>query len=138
MSNHHVGLIYGMVLASAASPQGVDDKSLITIGNVCKYLPIFQDFDNTELDEIAASCVELFSAESGVDLVLDMVEETLSDNLYETFYALAVEIVCVHSAGSQAELALLEEIRHRFNIDRLTGAAIERGARARYHPVQDH
>ena len=138
MSNHHVGLIYGMVLASAASPQGVDDKSLITIGNVCKYLPIFQDFDNTELDEIAASCVELLSAESGVDLVLEMAEETLPENLFETFYALAVEIVCVHSVGSQAELKLLEEIRHRFNIDRLTGAAIERGARARYHPVQDH
>ena len=137
MSNHHVGLIYGMVLASAASPQGVDDKSLITIGNVCKYLPIFQNFDNDELDEIAASCVELLSAESGVDLVLDMVEETLPDNLFETFYALAVEIVCVHSVGSQAELTLLEEIRHRFDIDRLTGAAIERGARARYHPVQD-
>lgn len=134
MSNHHVALIYGMILASASGNKGVDDTALTTINNICKYLPIFQDFDRTEMDEISASCLEILTTDEGIELVFNMVEETLPDSLYQTFYALAVEIICVHSTATQEELKLLEIIRHRFNIDRLTAAAIEQGAKARYFP----
>ena len=134
MSNHHVALIYGMILASASGENGVDDKALATINTVCTYLPIFEDFNRKEMDEISASCVEILTTENGIELIFSMVEEMLPENLYETFYALAVEIICVHSTATQEELKLLEIIRHRFNIDRLIAAAIERGAKARYFP----
>ena len=55
--------------------------------------------------------------------------------LHETAYAIACDLVAADGEVTQEELRLLELIRHRLNVDRLTAAAIERGARARFQTL---
>ena len=50
----------------------------------------------------------------------------------ETAYALACDVAVADSRLTQEELRLLEMIRFRLEVDRLSAAAIERGARARH------
>jgi tellurite resistance protein len=52
--------------------------------------------------------------------------------MYETAYAVACDIVAADGEANQEELRMLEMIRFRLDVDRLTAAAIERGARARH------
>ena len=52
--------------------------------------------------------------------------------LYPTAYALACDVVAVDGVATQEELRLLEMMRHSLDVDRLTAAAIERGAAARF------
>ena len=63
---------------------------------------------------------------------LDMIRDALPRKLRETAYVFACEIVLSDSEISQEELRILELIRHRLDIDRLVGAAIERAMAARY------
>ena len=42
------------------------------------------------------------------------------------------DVVAADGDASQEELRMLEMIRHRLDVDRLSAAAIERGARARH------
>jgi tellurite resistance protein len=60
------------------------------------------------------------------------VREALPDRLNETAYALACDVAAADGRLRETELRFLEEIRHELAIDRLHGAAIERGARARH------
>ena len=61
-----------------------------------------------------------------------MIRDALPDRLWETAYALACDVAAADGTIRQAELRLLEEIRHELKIDRLHAAAIEWGARARH------
>ena len=56
----------------------------------------------------------------------------LPAKIRETAYALACDVVAVDGEAHQEEPRMLEMIRHELRIDRLTAAAIERGARARF------
>ena len=58
--------------------------------------------------------------------------DALPHNLYDTAYALAVEIAAADLHVEQEELRLLQLLRDRLGLDKLTCAAIERGAMARY------
>ena len=59
--------------------------------------------------------------------------QNLKENTdYETAYALACDVAAADGRLKEIELQLLREIRYELNIDRLHGAAIERGARARH------
>ncbi|MGE0724357.1 MAG: tellurite resistance TerB family protein [Alphaproteobacteria bacterium] len=131
MISHQDALIYTMVMVSAAD-NVMTDNELSTIGEIVSHLPIFRDFDRDQLTETAARCAELLQKEDGLDDALGRIRAALPAKLRETAYALACDVVASDSAASQEELRLLEMMRHRFDIDRLTAAAIERGARARY------
>jgi tellurite resistance protein len=56
----------------------------------------------------------------------------LPKKLRETAYAVACDIAAADGHTTQEELRMLEMLRHSLDIDRLSAAAIERGARARY------
>jgi hypothetical protein len=45
---------------------------------------------------------------------------------------MACDIAAVEGRLKQEKIKLLEFLRHKLDIDRLTAAAIERGSRARY------
>jgi tellurite resistance protein len=134
MAKHHEGLIYTMVLVSA-SDREMTDKELMAIGETVRNLPVFRDFDEEELPDVTRACAEILNDEEGLDDALDFIRDTLPAKLRETAYAIACDVVAADGEASQEELRLLEMIRHRLDVDRLTAAAIERGARARHMTV---
>ena len=132
--SHHEALIYVMVTMSAADST-MSDEELQRIGNQVSQLPVFQDFDEERLVEVAQKCGEVLAGAKGLDTVLDLVHRALPTTLRETAYALAVEIAAADLQVKQEELRLLEMLRDKLEISKLVVAAIERGARARHRTV---
>jgi tellurite resistance protein len=128
---HHTALIYTMVLVSAADAD-MTDAELSTLNETVRYLPIFNGFDRARLPKIAEDCTELLGASDGLDRALETIREGLPKKLRETAYAVACDIAAADGHTTQEELRMLEMLRHSLDIDRLSAAAIERGARARY------
>ena len=131
MSKPHEGLIYTMVLMSAADSDMTDEEMRV-IGDIVRHLPAFHDYDESGLPATAAECAELLAEEDGLDRAIDVIKGALPQNLRETAYALACDVVAADGEANQEELRLLEILRHRLDIDRLIAAGIERGARARH------
>ena len=129
--SHHDALIYAMVTMSAVD-RTMTDAELARIGNIVNNLPVFNDFDANRLVQTAEDCGEILSADGGLDAVLDLIAQSVPPKLYETAYALAVEVAAADLAVGQEELRLLEMIQDKLKIDALTKAGIERGARARH------
>jgi tellurite resistance protein len=129
--SHHEALIYGMVTLSAADRQ-MTDRELMKIGDIVKSTPIFRDFALDQLVSVAQSCGKLLQQEDGLDSVLALIAGSLPQRLYDTAYALAVEVAAVDLHVEQEELRFLQMLRDALNLDKLTVAAIERGAQARY------
>lgn len=131
MAAHHEGLIFGMVMASAADRQMADEE-IHKIGIIVETLPVFADFDSDELTEVTRKCADMLNDEEGMADTLDFIRDSLPKKLRETAYALACDIVAADGEGSQEELRMLEILRHRLDIDRLSAAGIERGSAARH------
>ena len=134
MAKHHEGLIYTLVLASACDGE-MTDREIHTIGQMVQTLPVFVDFNEDDLPDVTRKCAEYLADEEGLADALDFVRDTLPAKLRETAYAVACDMVAVDGEAGQEELRMLELIRHRLDIDRLSAAAIERGARARHMTV---
>jgi tellurite resistance protein len=132
--NHHAALIYTMVLVSA-SDRDMTDAELASIGDMVLHLPVFKDFDRKKLTKVGAECAKLLQKEDGLDQAFKLIKKALPKKLRETAYALACDVAAADGSATQEELRLLEMIRDRLDIDRLTAAAIERGARARHLTV---
>ncbi len=131
MINHHDALIYTMVLVSAAD-RNMSDAELQTMGKVVQSLPVFKDFDDESLPSVAANCAEQLGRDDGLDGTLDTILAALPENLRETAYAVACDIAAADGRVVNEEVRLLQMLREKLEIDRLTAAAIERGARARH------
>lgn len=134
MAAHHTALIYTMVIVSAADRE-MTDEEMRTIGEIVQYLPVFRDFPADDLPRIAAECASLLQEDDGLETVLDRIVANLPSKLGETAYALACEVAAADGRIEQETLRLLEIIRHRMEIDRLSAAAIERAVRARHVTV---
>jgi tellurite resistance protein len=134
MISHQAALVYAMVLTSAAD-RDMTDAELRVIGEIIGYLPIFKDYDRSLLPGTTEACAELLADPEGLDKALDMIRGSLPPRLCETAYALACDVVAADGEAHQEELRLLELIRHHLGVDRLTAAAIERGARARFATI---
>ena len=65
----------------------------------------------------------------------EQIGAALSAPLRETAYALACDVAAADGRPAEAELRMLEMIRHRLHIDRLAAAAIERAAQARHRTL---
>lgn len=126
----HQALIYVMV-TMAGVDRAITDGELERIGRIVQTLPAFQDFDPERLVYVAQECGEMLSAEGGLDAVLGLIQKDLPPKLYECAYALAVEVAAVDLAVQKTEIRFLAMLRDRLNLDKLTTAAIERGAQAR-------
>lgn len=127
-------LIYAMVTVSAADSD-MTDAELKTIGDLVKGLPIFVDYDPEALLLTASSCADKLQGENGLSDVLSLIADSLEPRLYDTGYALAVEVAAADGKLEREELRLLQMLRNRLNLDRLTVAAIERSAIARFRTV---
>ena len=64
MINHHVALIYAMVLGAAADG-ALADSELEMIQGIVQHLPIFEDFEQGNLAQIASACTELLWIDAG-------------------------------------------------------------------------
>jgi tellurite resistance protein len=134
MLDHHRALIYTMVIVSAADSD-MPDAELRIIGDIVSDLPIFRDFDNSELPGILQDCTELIGRENGLEQILKVIKSALPAKLRETAYAIACDLVASDGEASQEELRVLELLRDRLNIEPLIAAAVERGARARFRTL---
>ncbi|MCB1480383.1 MAG: tellurite resistance TerB family protein [Rhodobiaceae bacterium] len=124
-------LIYVMVTISAAEGT-ISDDEIAEIGMLVRTLPVFGSFDTAKLVDTAEACGEILANDAnGLETVLDMVAESLPHKLYDTAYALAVEVAAADLEVAQEELRFLQLLRDKLVIDKLVVAAIERGARAR-------
>lgn len=127
-------LVYIMITVSAADTT-MTDAELESIGNLVSRLPVFRGFDRDRLPDLASACYSLLEDEDGLEGILDMAHEALPERLYETAYALAVEIAAADLYVEQEELAFLHMMRDRWSLDDLTVAALERSARLRYRKL---
>lgn len=126
-------LIYVMVSTSAAD-RTMTDSELMKIGEEVQTLPAFANFDHERLVPVSRDCSDLL-AQGGVDLVLQVVRESLPDKLRETAYALAVEVAAADLQVEQDELQFLLMLRDELELDRLHVGAIEHSARVRYRKI---
>jgi len=134
MLDHHRALIYTMVIVSAAD-RNMPDSELHAFAEIIGHLPIFEDFEQSELPGLFSDCVELISRENGLQETLQAIKAGLPPKLRETAYAIACDLVATDGETTQEELRILELLRHRLKIERLTAAAIERAARARFQTL---
>jgi uncharacterized tellurite resistance protein B-like protein len=131
MIDHHAALIETMFLVAAADAQ-MSDAEIRIIGDIVNHLPVFRDYDQSRLKATLAESAELLGREDGLEQGLKSIRDGLPPKLRETAYALACDVVAADGEATQEELRILELLSYRLNIDRLTAAAIERGARARF------
>ncbi|MCV9962585.1 tellurite resistance TerB family protein [Pararhizobium sp. BT-229] len=129
--SHHEALIYVMVMMSAVDT-AMTDRELERIGRLTSFLPVFGGFDQDHLVHAARECAALLDGPEGLDIALEVVREALPSRLYDTAYAVAVEVAAADHAIRNEEIRLLQLLRDRLDLDKLTCAAIERSAIARF------
>lgn len=132
--SHHEALIYTMVTISAAD-RSMTDAELQKIGELVQTLPVFYDFDAERLVPVAEACGAMLNADDGLDGILDVIADALPEKLHDTAYALAVDVAAADLHVEQEELRFLQMLRDRLDLDKLTVAAIECGARARHRTL---
>lgn len=127
-------LIAIMVMLSAADSD-MTDQELFAIGEIVRTLPAFRGFDADGLVHAADQAATIIDETESLDDAIAVIRASLPDHLCETGYALACEIAAADGAVAEEEIRALEIIRFGLGLDRLTAAAIERGARARFQTV---
>lgn len=123
-------LVHLMVVVSASDSE-MSDSELKMMGGIVRTLPVFQGYDPDKLLSDAETCAEILAEEEGVDTVMGLLKEALPKDYGDTAYAIACDVAVADGHLSQEELRILEMVRHVMGVDRLTAAAIERGAVAR-------
>ncbi len=129
--SHHEALIYVMVTISAVD-RTMTDLELRRIGEIVQTTPVFRDFNSDNLVLVAEACGAQLQSEDGLRDVLNLVHDSLPSKLYETAYALAVDIAAADLHVEQEELRFLQMLRDRLDLTKLSVAAIEHGARVRH------
>lgn len=127
--------LVAIMITVSASDEHMRTSELITIQRVVNHLPVFAGFDTDRIPNIAQTVFDLLEEEDGLDALFGLVKEALPEKLYETAYALACDVAAADGRLRESELRMLEEIRYELNINRLHGAAIEQGARARHMTI---
>jgi len=124
--------LIAVMIAVSASDEDIRASELLTIQAIVNHLPIFSGYDMDRVKTVSQTVFDLFGEEDGLDALFGIIRNDLPERLNETAYALACDVAAADGKLRDTELRLLEEIRYELNIDRLHGAAIERGARARH------
>ncbi|MGF0537469.1 tellurite resistance TerB family protein [Agrobacterium sp. ES01] len=128
---HHDALIFVMVMASAVD-NAMAERELERIGQLVDSLPVFASFDKQDLISASRRCAEILSGTEGLEIALETIRDALPKRLRDTAYALAVDVMAIDAAILPEEIRLLQMLRDRLELDKLTCAAIERSAIARY------
>lgn len=124
--------LVALMVAESASDENITNSELMSITRIVNHMPIFAGYDADRLKMVSQVVFDLFSEEEGLDALFGIIRESLPEILYETAYAMACDVAAADGRLHQGELEFMAEIRYELNIDRLHGAAIERGARARH------
>ena len=130
----HEALIYIMITMSAVDRQ-ISDHELERISQIVRQAPVFMGYDIDDLAKAAERCGVLLCEEEGLQALLEQVEAALPKKLYETAYAMAVEIAAADLRVPDEEIRFLELLRDALHLDKLITAAIERSARARHQTI---
>ncbi len=131
MLSPHAALIHALVIVSA-SDRDMADAELAAIGDMVRRLPVFRDYDEEQLTGDARACARLLRQEDGFRHTLELIASSLPGHLRETCYALCCDIAGAAGRVTQEEARVLQLLRQELKLDRLTTAAIERAARARF------
>ncbi|MCT9000063.1 tellurite resistance TerB family protein [Chelativorans intermedius] len=127
-------LIYLMVIMSAAD-RDMTDAELGSIGSVVRRLPVFRDFDDNRIIDVARQCQQILQEEDGMERVLTTVRDVVPERLHDTAYALAVEVAAADLHVEPEEKRMLQIVRRHLKVEPLVAAAIERAARARHRTL---
>lgn len=127
--------LVAVMVAVSISDEAIKTSELVTIERIVNHLPVFGDYDADRIKTTSQVVFDLFEEEDGLDALFGLVRDALPERLFETAYALACDVAAADGRLQETELRFLEEIRYELNIDRLHGAAIERGARARHMTI---
>jgi tellurite resistance protein len=128
--NHQAALVYVMVAISSVDRAMTDDE-FARIGEIVCSLPVFADCDENGLVKTAEVGGEILSADDGLQQVLRLVREALTEKLRETAYWVALEVAAADRLVRPEEIRFLDMLGDALDLDRTTTAAIERGLRAR-------
>jgi uncharacterized membrane protein YebE (DUF533 family) len=124
-------LVLTMVLVSAADG-GITDREIGVMSGQVQTLPVFHEFTTDQLVDVTDAAVGLLREPEGLDLAAGLIRGALTQNLRETAYALACEVVAGDREMTQTTLRMLDFVRDELGLDPLISAAIERGVRARH------
>jgi tellurite resistance protein len=127
-------LIYVMVMMSGVEGT-INADELGEIDLLVRTLPVFQQFDRSRLRTVAQECGDILQVQDGMQTIIALAKNQLSPRLRETAYALAVEVAAVDLVVGREELRFLSILRDGLGLDKLTTAAIERSAIARYQSI---
>ena len=128
--------LVAVMIAVSAADERVSDAEMQRIMSTVVLLPAFKGYDLDRVNYVSSLVGDLFEDEDGIDALVGLVDQALPEHLHETAYALACDVAAADGKVAMTELRLLEILRHDLNVDRLTSAAIERGARARHQPLE--
>ncbi len=124
-------LIMLMVMISA-SDRAMRDEELSKIGEIVSTFPVFDGYSHERLVATSETASLALSEEGGLQSVLNAAGQAIPERLADTAYACAVEVAAADLHLKQEELRVLQLVRDALNLDKLTVAAIERSAIARY------
>jgi uncharacterized membrane protein YebE (DUF533 family) len=124
-------LIYAMVTMSAIDGI-ISERESRQIGGLVTQLPVFAGFDAAQIGVVARDCGKMLEEEAGIANVVDLIAQSVPPRLHETAYALAVDIAVVDDEIDADEVAFLDLLARKLNLDKLVIAAIERTARVRH------
>jgi hypothetical protein len=95
-------------------------------------LPVFRGFDEHRLLAVSQECASILQEQDGLDAVLGLIKDAVPQELRETAYWLALEVALADTQVMLEEIRIVELLRRTLEIDRLTAAALDRAAEARY------
>ncbi len=124
-------LIYVMVMMSGVEGK-LKKEELAEMDLLIRTLPSFKNFDRTRLATVAQECGDILHENEGMKTVMGLVKDQLPERLRETAFALAVEVAASDLLVGKEEMRFLAILRDALELDKLTTAAIERSAIARY------
>ncbi len=127
--------LVAVMIAESASDEDISNSELMSITRIVDHMPIFAEYDSERIKTVSQTVFDLFEEEDGIDALFGLIKDALPEELNETAYAMACDVAAADGRLRQQELRFMEEIRYQLNIDRLHGAAIERGARARHKRI---
>jgi tellurite resistance protein len=126
-------LIYVMVMMSGVEGK-IKTEELAEIESLVRRLPVFDRFEASRLVMVAQQAGDILQEPDGMETVIGLVKDQLPPRLRETAYALAVEVASSDLLVGKEELRFLAILRDALGLDKLTTAALERSAIARYQP----
>ncbi len=128
-------LVCTMVLV-AATGGGITDREIGVMSALVQTLPVFRGFTREHLQKATEAAVGLLDETDGLAHATRLIRAALEPRLRETAYAFACEVAAADRITRQDCLEMLRLIRQELGLDRLVSAAIERGTRVRYQPLQ--